>query len=238
MLKKIIIFLLITLISGQVFAEIENPCFNAIQKHISEAIKHNENVSALYSQLSNGESNRLSFNLISMEKASSFLIKSIELKSRFYQIKGVNLLCDELASMNNLPVFQNYLTNEKRPNQFYKYDFKNYNKNLKLFIQNDQMDEAYQFTADELQKLDEAPNQLCLTRHFLESIARTIKLSQGHRNEALKLGLPDPLKLIQKFIKFQSNGLIVTHLLDLQAFPLQKKGLMIYCQDVPVIDWK
>lgn len=220
------------------FAEERKDCFNSIQKHISEAIEHNSSVKPRYARLSNGDSNRLSATLITLEKMSRLLVKNIERETRIYQQEGIGLLCDELADMKALPPFQESLDYELRPTEFYQYDHKGLNQKLKKLMKQDQLEEAYQLVALDLHKLEEMPYQQCLTRHFLESIARTLKLSDKHREEAIQRGLPDPLRLIKKFITLQRRGLVLTNYLDTQAFPLQKNGVLIYCQDVPAILWK
>lgn len=220
------------------FAEERKDCFKAIQNHISEAIEHNLTVKPRYAELSNGQSTHLSGTLITLEKMSKLLVKNIERESRIYQEQGIGLLCDDLADMKNLPPFQESLSEELRPTEFYQYDYKSLNQKLKKLMKHDRLEEAYHLVAIDLNKLEEMPHQQCLTRHFLESIARTLKLSAKHREEAIQQGLPDPLWLIKKFITLQRKGLILTNYLDTQAFPLQKNGLMIYCQDVPAILWK
>ena len=237
-MKAITLVLLFLSFTSSAFAKANNHCFNAIQKHISEAIEHNKSVTHLYSELSNGESNRLSFTLINLERITKVLVRKIDSESRLYQENGISLLCDELADMKNVPAFQDSLPYELRPVKFYQYDYKNLTTKLNKLLSNDKIDEAYQTIAIDLQNLEKAPYQQCLTRHFLESIARTLKLSDQHREDALKINLPDPLNIIKKFISLQQRALALTNYLDKQAFPLQRDGILIYCQDVPAIEWK
>lgn len=237
-MKWTILFIFLLASISHAFAEGENHCFKAIQKHITEAIDHNKIVAKRYSQLTQGESKRLSYTLINLERMSKLLVKNIERESRVYQAKGINLLCDELAEMKDLPRFQDRLPEELRPLNFLPYETKNLNHKLKELLKDDLLEEAYSAVAQDLIILENEPYQQCLTRHFLESIARTLKLSNEHRKAAIALGLPDPLNTIKKFITLQRRGLFLTSYLDTQAFPLQKEGLLIYCQDVPVIQWK
>lgn len=234
----IALYLLIGSISSFAFAEEKNSCFKAIDKHITEAIEHNKKASKQYALLSDGESKNLSSTLIAFERLSKLLVKKIETESRIYQEKGVPVLCDELADMKDVPEFKELLPKELRPVQFYKHDYKTLSKKLKDLIKEDRLEEAYQLIAIDLNQLEAEPQQQCLGRHFLESIARTLKLAPKHRAEAEALGLPDPLDLIKKFVTLQRRGLSLTNYLDTQAFPLQKDGLLIFCQDVPSIDWK
>ncbi|MBC7540240.1 MAG: hypothetical protein H7281_15550 [Bacteriovorax sp.] len=225
-------------LNSPAFAEESSRCFNAIQNHIQEAITHNKKVAPIYNELSNGKSAKLSWALISGEKTSALLIKKIESESKIYHEKGIPLLCEELEDMKNVPVFQERLPEELRPVEFFAYDQKKINRKIKILMENDQFDLAYEAIANDLRKLEEYPNQLCLTKHFLESIARTLLLSSKHREDAKRLGLADPKNLIKKFITLQRRALPFNRYLDSQAFPLQKDGLLIYCQDVPAIEWK
>jgi hypothetical protein len=241
---KLIIPLFLVLILGKnavgstSFIEPQNHCFQAIQKHISSAIKHNQKVAPRYAELSNGDSRFLSTALIQLEKISLFFAKKMDRESRFYQERGIPLLCDELIDMNQLPPFQDQLPEASRPVHFYHYDYKKMNRNLKDFIKENRLNDAYQEIAYDLKTLDDYPYQWCITRHFLESIARTIMLSLGHRAQAQKLGLPDPINVIKKFVALQRRALPLAQYLDTKAFPLQKQGLLIYCQDLPVIPWE
>lgn len=235
-LFTLLIFCLTPLSSS--FADEGNHCFNAIQNHIKEAIVHNKRMVTIYSELSEGKSENLSRNLIIAERMSVLLLKDIERETKIYQEKGIPLLCEELADMKNIPIFQERLPQELRPVDFFDYDQKVISKKIKSLINDDQFDLAYEAVANDIRKLEDYPNQLCLTKHFLESIARTLLISSQHRAEAKKLGLPDPKNLIKRFITLQRRALPITRYLDQQAFPLQKDGLLIYCQDVPAIAWK
>lgn len=215
-----------------------NECNFAIKKHISEAIEHNKKVAKIYSRLSEGDSERLSYTLITLEKISKLVVHSIEKKALVYHEHNIPLLCEEVPPMNALPAFQERLPENQRPVTLHKYDRKSLSQSLKKLMEENRFDEAYQLVATDLYKLEEVPNQLCLTKHFLESIAYSLKLSRQRQEEAARAGLPDPMPLIKKYIELQRGALFLTHYLDKQAFPLQKDGLLIYCQDVPATNWK
>lgn len=215
-----------------------NECNFAIKKHISEAIEHNKKAAKTYSRLSEGESDRLSYTLISLEKLSKLFIHSIEKKALSYHAQNIPLLCEEVPPMSALPAFQERIPVELRPLTFFRYDRKKLSQSLKKLMNENRIDEAYSLVAADLYKLEEVPNQLCLTKHFLESIAYSLKLSKQRQEESARAGLPDPMPLIKKYIELQRGALFLTQYLDKQAFPLQKDGLLIYCQDVPATNWK
>jgi hypothetical protein len=235
---KLLTFALFILASFSSQAEGLEHCYKAIHKHVSEAIAHNLKLDPTYSELSEGRSHILSMTLVFYERLSIFAVKNIERESLVYQKKGIALLCDELADMKNLPDFQNNLPVNLRPTLFHSYNSKVINSKLKLSLQNDDLKKAYDDVASDLYELESFPNQLCMTRHILESIGRTLLLADEHREKAKKLGLPDPISTIKKFISLQRNTLGLAHNLDEKAFPLQRDGILLFCQDVPAISWK
>jgi hypothetical protein len=155
-----------------------------------------------------------------------------------YQEKGIALLCDELADMKDLPDFQNSLPENLRPTIFHRYNSKLINSKLKASLQINDLKKAYDDVASDLYELESFPNQLCMTRHILESIARTLLQTDKHRKKARNLELPDPINTVKKFISLQRKTLGLAHNLDKKAFPLQRDGILLFCQDVPAIFWK
>jgi len=213
-------------------------CDFAITKHINEAIVHNKKNATLYSKLSDRESEKLSYTLITLEKLSKFFVHSMEKEARLYHENNIPVLCEEVPLMNDLPEFQERAPEHLRPQTFYSYDRKSLSHSLKNLMDENKFQEAYDLVTKDLYELEKFPNQQCLTKHFLESIAYSLKLSDIRRTEAEKAGLPDPMPLIKKYISLQRGALFLTAYLDKQAFPLQKDGLLIYCQDLPAINWK
>lgn len=232
-MKTILLIVLILTASAHA-----HECDNAIKKHISEAIAHNKKVASVYARLTDGQSEKLSFTLINLEHVTKLFVGPIEKEARLYHEHNIPVICEEIPSMEAMPAFQEKVSEELRPQTFYKYDRKSLTQSLIKLMDQNKFDEAYNLVADDLEKLESAPNQQCLTRHFLESIALTLKLRDRRQEESSRAGLPDPTPLIKKYIVLQSRALLLTTYLDKQAFPLQKDGLLIYCQDVPSTDWK
>ena len=238
MMKFLTFFLLNLTILSTSFAEETNHCFNAIQKHINEAMAHNKSVAPIYKKLSDGKSSILSWGLISSEWMSLFFMKRLDHKAKTYQEKGIPLLCAELADMKSIPAFREHLPQEQRPTEFFQYDYSKANDQIKELLDSDQLDKAYAVVATDIKLLEKYPNQLCLTRHFLESMGRTLLLAPKNRSDAKKLGLPDPIEIIKDFVTDQRRALPFVYYGDKRAFPLQKEGFLLYCQDVPAIAWK
>jgi hypothetical protein len=225
-------------LSQVAFARDISNCKNAIRTHLVDAINHNKRVSPIYRDLTNNRSFGLSAGLVTSEYLSLVLTKKIDQEAETYRAKGVPVLCEDLADMHDVPPFRDRLPVNERPQTFYKYDAKKISKKIKSLLEADKLNAAYEATAHELEDLENYPNQMCMTRHLLESIARSLMLTEKHREEARAQNLPDPKKLIMKFVELQREGLALTRNLDQKAFPLQKKGFLIYCQDVPPIVWR
>lgn len=213
-------------------------CNRPITQHLDEAIAHNKNMVQTYADLSDGRSKKISYTLINLERLSKLIVSGVESEADIYHKRNIPLLCEEIPSMHELPEFQARLPEELRPQFFFQYDRKTLSHSLKKLMKKNRFNEAYELVSKDLTKLEEAPNQQCMTRHFLESIAITLKLADSHRLEAQAAGLPDPLNLIKKYIELQRQALLLTAYLDKQAFPFQKDGLLIFCQDVPAINWR
>lgn len=213
-------------------------CHSPIESHIDEAIAHNQKVAKRYAALSKGRSTKVSYTLINLERVSKLIVRSLDKEANLYHQHGIPVLCEEVPAMNAVPEFQERLPEHLRPQIYSPFPRKSLSSSLKKLMKDNQFEEAYQLIASKLYEWESEPNQQCLTRHFLESIAHTLKLVDKRREEARAAGLPDPLPLIKKYISLQRQTLLLTSYLDKQAFPLQKEGLLIFCQDVPAADWK
>jgi hypothetical protein len=86
-----------------------------------------------------------------------------------------------------------------------------------------------------IQELADEPQFNCLTRHFLESIARAAALAPKQNALArAKLGVPS-LEISRQFILSHLAVLKIARQIDAMAAPLQSAGVPIVCQDVPPI---
>jgi hypothetical protein len=235
---KSLALLLFIVMPFSAFAEELTRCYHAIANHAREAIIHNTSVRPLYSKLSDGESDRLSSALIASEKLTTIAVAHLEHESRLYQEAGIPLLCDDLASMHDLPPFQESLPEDLRPHDFFDFDYKESSKKIRMALKEKNYDEAYTVIATDLNELSAHPNQQCMTKHILESMARSLMLRKKRQSEALNHDLPDPTHIIEKYVTLQRRVLGIAHYLDENAFPLQQKGIAIFCQDVPAITWK
>lgn len=210
-----------------------------IKRHLSDASKINQERKPLYELLTEGKSKRLSNELILMEKLAFLITGHLDQSAKEYLDQGVMIFEHDLVDMKYTPSFKETYENNQRPTERIKLDIKNLRKHWLNLIRNDELDTLY-FEAVELldEKALSATNQNCLTRHFVESIARFIKNIEEHQMHARVKNLADPKPLIVSFIKIQLHSLGWAYSLDKRAYEIQNNyGVPLFCQDVPVIDF-
>lgn len=212
---------------------------DAIKKHLKDASQLNRKRAFAYSKLSRGQSIPLTYELITMENLAVIFTKFLDYKAREYGKKGIGLFHLDLVDMKLTPEFKTTFLNNDFPKQRMILDIKGLKNQWIEYIQKDELDVLYK---ELLEILDNGrlsiKNQNCLTRHFVESIARSLFNLETHRLKAHEQNLEDPIKLSLEFVELQITSLSWAYSLDKRAFPLQQKNIPIYCQDVPPIQYK
>jgi hypothetical protein len=134
-----------------------------------------------------------------------------------------------------LPNFEDNLA----PTHKIKIDTKSLTKKWIRKIKQDELHSVYQDAVILLNtgSLKEI-NQNCLTRHFIESIARSLRHYEGHREKAHLLGLDDPKNILLSFLKIQIRSLVWAQSLDKKAFDIQKMNVPLFCRDVPHVPYE
>lgn len=206
------------------------------REHLVEAIELNLARRQDYANLSNGQSLPISDALIDMEKR---LLKSALLAdfvSFFFQLWGIAFLCDEYVSMSKTPAFTPQ--SPKPWPQLSGYTSWNADKAIETLTQlNEKKDftKILEVSEQWLQDLNSEKQFHCLTRHFLESVARAAVLAPRHNTIARERLFIPTLGLSAMFIKGHIDLLKEAEQLDRSAAPLQARGIAIICQDVPPI---
>lgn len=210
-----------------------------IKRHLVDATKINQERRPLYEALTNGESKRLSNELILMEKLALLIAGSLDQSAKEYIDHGVMIFEDDLVDMKYTPDFKERFENDQFPTSRISIDIKQLKKRWLKFIKAHDIDLLYQDTVSLLDEKELShTNQNCLTRHFVESIARFSKNLETHKINAAKNNLPDPSPHLISFIKVQIRSLSWAYSLDKRAYELQNKyGVPLFCQDVPVIQY-
>ncbi|MBY0415620.1 MAG: hypothetical protein K2Q18_15710 [Bdellovibrionales bacterium] len=211
----------------------------AIRTHLTEATQLNHDRAPLYAKLTSNKSLKLSQELILMENLAKVATLHLDLQTIDYTKNGVGLFHDDLVEMKLTPAFSETFPNEESPKTRVEIEIKNLKRRWLDLINNDELETVYQ---EAVNLLDEGAlrekNQNCLTKHFVESIARGLMNYEGHLEKSRSSGLADPKAILLTFLKIQIHSLGWTKRLDRKAFPLQYKGVPIFCQDVPQIPYK
>jgi hypothetical protein len=225
--------IILLMVSFPLFAELP------INKHLRDATKLNILRTPLYGELTNQESVKLSYELIAMENLAILFTLKLDLLARPYLKAGINIFKDDLIDMSLTPKFLTHFEDNDAPVEHIKINMSSISKDWVLKVKNNELNEIY---LEAVQLLDagelQNKNQNCLSRHFVESIARSLLNLEGHRTKALELNMEDPIKLIKKFLKVQIRSLSWAHSLDRRAFQFQRENIPLFCQDVPLIPYK
>jgi hypothetical protein len=235
-----VLFFIATISLQDLRAESE-PVFkgDAIKIHLKDASKLNRERAFKYAKLSKGQSLALSYELITMENLAVFFTKILDYKAREYGKKGVGLFHQDLVDMKLTPEFRSSFSNNEFPKQRMVLDIKGLRNQWMDYVRNDELEILYK---ELLEILDNGrlsyKNQNCLTRHFVESIARGLLNLEKHRTKAQEVGLNDPKDISIEFIELQLASLSWAYSLDKRAYKLQQQNIPIYCQDVPPIQYK
>jgi len=210
-----------------------------IKAHMVDAKKINRERAPLYAKLSEGRSFPLSYELITMENLGQIVTGHLDQKAKIYLDNGIGLFNDDLIDMSHTPKFSSTFKNNDYPTVRIKFDIKAIREKWLNLIKKDEVEYIYDEAVDLIEhSVLKETNQNCLTRHFIESIARLLLNMEEHRTKAMIFGLEDPKPIIISFLKLQIKTLGWAQSLDNRAFQIQKDNIPLFCQDVPPIPYK
>ncbi len=246
-MKKASFISILTLLIGAALSSSKNEASelvktfqgDAIRTHLIDASRLNLNRAPSYAQLTKGKSLTLSYLFIASEKLAMVSTMYLDFRAREYGKKGVALFHEDLVDMKLTPEFKPTFENNEFPIQRVHLEIKRLKQRWLELLENDDLDIFYQELLEILDNGRLSPkNQNCLTRHFVESIARGIFNLDKHRARAKEQGLEDPKNLSLDFIRLQITSLSWAYLLDKRAYSIQQQNIPIFCQDVPAIQYK
>lgn len=210
-----------------------------IDTHLREATKLNIKRAKYYARLSQGKSLPLSYELIFMEKLAKVVTDVMDHKAKVYRRAGLALFQDDLIDMKLTPEFSPTFGEVGPPIEKIRFDLNVIRHKMLDLLEEDNLSEIYKLSVE---LLEEGPlketNQNCLTRHFVESIARSVFNHENTREKARDLGLDDPKHVLLKFLKTQIINTRWAYSLDKRAFAIQQDNIPLFCQDVPAIPYK
>ncbi len=210
-----------------------------IGKHLKDALALNKKRAPLYAQTTNNESLKLSYELMAMESLALVWLSHLDHKAQVYLEAGIGVFDDDLVDMRETPPFLDHFEDNIAPTERKSLKVKALSKNWLKKIKDDNLQDIYHEAVSLLNEgvLKES-NQNCLTKHFVESIAMSIKNHEGHRVKAESAGLPDPKGILLSFLKSQIWSISWAQSLDEKAFEVQKNNVPLFCRDVPLIPYE
>lgn len=211
---------------------ITRDCF---KEHLKEAIATNRERRELYATLTNGESRKITRELIFAEKFGvAFMAPFYDRDAKIYQDHGINIVCDEMISPYGVPVF-NQKENFKGlvPAKFISTNPKELRDRLDKALLEKGFEEVAKLTEEALAEIAQRPNFNCLMRNDLTTILKAARLAPIHKQKALALGLPSPESISRKLIKRITSILPFVDKIDKKVFAIQRQGIPFVCQDFP-----
>lgn len=202
---------------------------NYFQDHVREAIVINEKLRPLYKDLSDGRSERIFRFLINAERLTLPLAYLYDRRSYTYQRSGILLFAREFRPMN----FPEIKRRDPPTHERVMIDWKDTWKRLKQSLREDDLDSLMRIALEDIRKLQDSSEYSILVRHLLESVYRCAYFLQEHEEEAMKLNLSSPKKLIYELISFQLWGFPGMALLDDWCEPLQSEGVPLFWNELP-----
>lgn len=211
------------------------PC---LTKHIHDAMVLNKQRKPLYSELSQGLSEKISEKMISMEYRLIALSPFADAWAVPFQAAGVAIVCEDLIPMAQTPAFRS-----QNPEgvdsviNFQPPDIVFVQQNLLIFFENKDYLKMADFADQYVKRLDHHSRYNCMVKHILESIRRMAALAPKHAEQSKQILHVSTELLSRALLKNHINLLATASNLDKLAAPLQAAALPIICQDVPYIPW-
>lgn len=206
-------------------------------EHILDAIKINFKRLFLYAKLSWGLSIFPSLGLILFEIIILPLAWYYDLVEKKWHGLGLSVLSQDFIDMKETPEFKNKATDIPK-GEFLFQKVSVWRKEIDHYHKSNQWTQAYDYLIAKRTKMERegAHKVLPLLFHFLESVHRANALTINSLPKITSKELKEDLLAHRRwFIFWQMLGFEGAMILDLLAWPLRKKGLLIFEQDVPKI---
>jgi hypothetical protein len=241
--SQLLYILFLLLMFGEANAEVksvehQNPTRDCLTVHIKEALEINELRKPIYSQLSEGRSESVSNLMIRSEQFLLFIAPIFDSIARYWQSAKIGVACEDFVSMSLTPNLGVTSKNKKMQNTSYKvFDTKESIQNIRNSLNESQF-AAHAAFVQEIKKISAEPFYHCMTRHILESAARSLFLLPKFEKLSLEKGKYSPKVIVNLLVRAQLESLPLAQILDEKAGPLQQEGVPIVCNDVPTIPYE
>lgn len=212
---------------------------NHFYQHLSEAITLNFQRKKIYAEMSNGKTQKLSWQLIIFEKIAQFFALYIDWRAKSFQEQNIPIIANDfvpmapLPSPNTPPQFQQ-CASHKLLKQAAKIT-KNYRQQMNKMLAKGQFDHAAHTSYTTLCEIKALETQhqchFAMTCHLIESIG----LASLHAIDYAEMSKGETVPLSKLFIRLQTIALFNSLNLDKQAQKIHRNGIGILVNDVPSI---
>ena len=211
-------------------------CF---REHLKEAIELNRERTSFYSQLTNGQSEKISEKLIQLESGALALTYTpiSNFDHEFKKIlpeSNVSPMCEVFISMKSVPQPQKqFLSTQSIQNLDFKHE--SLKSELDQALKKNEIKTVYDLGKKALENLSVDHRTFCMSRHLIESMTRTAGLYFSWKNQVSTENQSTLMKKTKQLLNAHRLALGAVNKLDRDAIAIQMQGVPIICQDVPVI---
>lgn len=200
-------------------------------KHIVDAIVLNIKRTFPYAKVSNGLSLPVSLTLIFSELLTVPTALIFDLWARRYQRFGFTLLEEEFVDMELAPSFRQETSKRPRSFQLFKVPLRRlFNSAIrcdwKKFI------EVLEVSFNEIKHSGACTSMLL---HVVESALRCAYYANVNESRFRKAGIKTPKALYRSLLIAHLSAIPTSSVLDLLAYPVQRRGVPILDQDLPPV---
>lgn len=210
--------------------------WHCLTDHLGEAIALNLERRPLYSALSAGRSEVVSESLIESERITLTIMQRLQPLLSYWHGRGIPIGCSEFVPMAETPAFTGQFA-EPAPALGSVRWFNTFAGAVRLekeLLMGGLAAVAAQ-AKRELADLSAPQHFQCMTRHVLESIAKTAAVGREMHEQSVEDKIASPAWISRSLVHAQIVTLKISRDIDQAAAPLHAEGIPIVCNDVPHI---
>ena len=206
--------------------------------HLNEAILSNWNRLEGYSRQTRGRSRGLSQSLMAIEAASLPMAWYLDHQASYFQSAGIPLMQLDFVPMSLTPPFSEAVLPPIPPSlEYARLPWQAWKRRILQLSRARKFMQLHAEIEGWVKTLQAEPRFHVMVRHVLESTARIAFLAPQYERLAMRAGLESsPVPLSQNLIWLHVTSLWISNQLDNWAEPMQRHGVAILQNDVPVIE--
>lgn len=222
------------------FADTAVAADGCFRRHVKDGEDLNSSRYETYSRWTARASERVSNRLLLLERemlVGSYTLTDYDAAADQWSSAGVEVTCEAFVSMTTTPALRRAYPDGPPARLAPPSSFR-VAARLKSSVQRKDVEG---FLAESKSILDELAAEKrgnCLTRHFVESMARIASLMKSQAARARAAGYVSPEELSWRMIRGHMILLPQVTEIDETAAPLNLKGLPILCYDVPPVPFE